>query len=329
MCACGSDKAGTNADAGGDGGSSSITPPSVLAPLDALAIRVDSNNVYVRTVDTSAQSTIWSVPKSGGSAVVLSSEQSLATASLAIDAANVYYADQQYKLNSMDAVLAVPKSGGTGSATPLVLDPDAELIDAVGVDSSGLYFLSTDYGELRSTTTGSNAAMLSSQRCDARQFVLDDTQLYCTDSIDDFSLVAIPKAGGSGTALYSDSTMMLPVPTDLVTDGTALYVATYTVDTSAKATCAVDRIDKTGSAQTIASVCASALAIDGDSLLMATFDGSDVLQISGAIESMPLAGGTPTVLTAAVQTDAIAADAGFVYFSADYGSGFQLYALPH
>jgi hypothetical protein len=271
-----------------------------------VALAVDGANVYFGGSD---ETQLMKVPSGGGTPVVHASASQIGA--IRLDAVNVYWAD-------VDKIMKAPLAGG--KATTLATD-SRHVIGDLAVDATSVYWASWDNTSARVMKVpiaGGKASALATSRQHPSSLVAGSGGVYWTswgadssisDTIGgDGAITRAPTRGGPPVELAS----LQPGPHYLAVDATSVYwnnVGPKSRPGLMKAPIAG------GTVTTMAApIHATDLAVDGARLYWTDYE-------AGAVMSVSIDGGTPTVV-ADRQRDpnAIALDGTSIYW-ANLGDG--------
>jgi hypothetical protein len=231
----------TNYDAANSGGAASGAvsrvsttggPVTVIAsgqafPWDVVA---DENSVYWTCNESGV---VRSAPAGGGTISVIAENCPLADnqygcenpAGIAVDATNVYFADE------LDYVFRVPLAGGT----PVVVgnEPYYGAGPAfVAVSGSTVFWTNSSLAQFEyadstvqsAPTVGTALTNLASNQTRAWSIAVDGSNVYWTEYVSPGSIQSVPIAGGNVTTLASGQTF----PYSIAVDATNVYWTNYT-----------------------------------------------------------------------------------------------------
>jgi len=231
----------TNYDAAKSGGAASGAvsrvsttggPITVIAsgqafPWDVVA---DDTSVYWTCNESGV---VRSAAAGGGSIKVIATNCPLSTtevacenpAGIAVDATNVYFADQ------LDWVWKVPLAGGTpvvvGSAAGSGYAPAFVAVSGATVfwtASSTTMFEYTGSTVQSAPTVGTTVTALAANQTRAWSIAVDGSNVYWTEYTSPGSIMSVPIGGGAITTLASGQTF----PYSIAVDGTNVYWTDYT-----------------------------------------------------------------------------------------------------
>jgi hypothetical protein len=267
----------------------------------AYAVAVDSTNVYWTTSAT-PEGSVMSIPKNGGTPVALQSGGG-GGAGIAVDATHVYWT-----VDVAGTVMKVPIGGGA----PITLASGQSSPFGIAVDAANVYWTTfVDDGTVMSVPIGGGTLVtLAIGQSNPMGITSDATNVYWADF-------------GTGAKNYSDGAVMaVPIgggaPTTLATGAYAACVAVnatdlfWNWDTIAKLP-----LQDGGLSTTLSTIPGGGLALDSTQIYWVP---------TGGPVSLPLDGGTPTVLATgfAGALLSIAVDATSVYFTSLNGGVFKI-----
>ncbi len=329
---------GNDCTHGGCAASSCTAPPVALgtttAPDPNGPIALDAANVYVAGQISPNMGGVISIPKSGGLATMVVSDD-CNIASLVVDAGTVYWAGADCNTLTGAIKSAPIATGGTKVlATQSVYNPTGLIADA-----TTLYWHETSLGAILSLPKAGGQPKAVARLVDngvemqVSGLAADATNLYFTarDYITStWALYSVPKSGGAHEVL---ATLPPGSSGQLAISGTDLYVAT---DTS------IAHISTTGgslttfaganlgSADPTTTLAVASLAIAGGNLYWSAgaTKAIAICPTPGGIWKIPLAGGAAVGLASDESPAPIAADASGVYMSQTCSGVFALRAGP-
>jgi hypothetical protein len=175
-----------------------------------LALAVDATSVYW----TTPEGGVTKVPKDGGTAITIASDDygTYASVGIAVDAKNVYWI--RNSLSRMSTVMSVPLGGGT----PTTLASEQNSFSAIVVDAKSVYWTAENppvSGVLKVPLEGGTPTTLVSVRGGAHNIALDATSLYFSNV---FGVMKVPLGGGEVTTLASGWD-----PYAIAVDATSVY----------------------------------------------------------------------------------------------------------
>lgn len=210
-------------------------------PVDhPLGVAVDGDFVYFITGGfVRAENAVRRVPTLGGRVETLAQLETAPSGDLAVDGEHVYFTSQQG-----NAVLRVPKTGGSASIVAQAAAPTC-----LAVDATHVYFVTFTKQEpaghvLRVAKAGGNTEILASGHAGLDNVWLDEHDLFFRSNS---GLWRVPKGGGTAQALWTRTSNQNALR--LVGDAGHLY---FLLETATTGKYAVARISKAGgSPQTV------------------------------------------------------------------------------
>ncbi len=281
------------------------TPVALATGLDQPgSIAVDANDVYFSTFgDAADHGSIRRVPKSGGPVTVLADGEHVPF-NLVVDGTRVYWTANDDSVSSGGAIRAVAKSGGRAVSLASGLSRARTLV----ADASSLSFADDAHVNALSKAGGVPVPLLAATCTNA--MAQDATTLYWSESC-----VLFPPQG-----IFAVSTLGgLPVVVSVAAPGTLLAdgAFVYWIDRGV-----VEAQPRFGGLPI-------PLYDTGDWGVLEALDATSLyLQVGESIARLPKTGGAATTIWSGdFAPNAIAADAGAVYFDGGYPSG-AVYRLP-
>ena len=225
---------------------------------------------------------------------------------LAIDGTNVYWTCGNGDSKGTGVVQKTAIAGG-----PLVLlagSQDAP--EGIATDGTSVYWLSygvtSSGGSVQSIPVGGGTIKsLAGGLAYPEELTFDGTNLYWTSYAN--AILAIPAVGGTAATLCGGSN-----PSAIATDGTNVYFTNSITGT-------LQSVPVAGTAATTlyTSTALNHIAVQGGTIYITAGGGG----VGGVVESLPVAGGSPSPITTAPQDpNALALDATTAYFIDDCGA---------
>ncbi|MFT3770428.1 MAG: hypothetical protein QM820_33795 [Minicystis sp.] len=190
------------------------SPASALATMEDLpsAIAVDATDVYFI-----AANALRRVPIAGGPAASLAPANDAGYASIAIDAANVYWTNYA----SAGSTMLLPKAGGT----PTVVDSGDEYPSGIALAGGSVYWAAMEAGAIKSAPIAGGAVTVvaSGQSYPRSGLATDGAYVYWVTEGDlPNHLFKAPLAGGPAVDVAAASSDTI-TPQSLVVDATHAY----------------------------------------------------------------------------------------------------------
>jgi hypothetical protein len=181
--------------------------------VDAKAIALDGEHLYVAASGENDRGTVLRVPLAGGAPVTLATDTGGVPTAIALDATNVYWANGSS--GEQRKVLKVARDGGE----PVVLASGTYSVFALAIDAASAYFTSFDTlaGGVGASAVrkvplaGGSETMLASGSAQPLALAIDRANVYWTNASTSYTfaaspgtdgtVMAVPRTGGTAVAL--------------------------------------------------------------------------------------------------------------------------------